>query len=706
MKFLGKAIRVYLFSIVLPLLFFLPAKAATVEYDLTIDYKWVDFTGKRVRAMAINDGIPGPTLEMKEGDLIKIHVHNHMDVETSIHWHGILLPNREDGVPYLTTPPIPPGSTYIFQFPVIQSGTYWYHSHTGLQEERGVYGSIVIHPREETVASDREYVLVLSDWIDEKPHGVLRMLKRGSEYYSLKKGSTQSILGAIRAKAVKDMFRRWIDRMPPMDVSDVAYDSFLINGKVEGEYEAGPGETVRLRIINASASTYFYLQFASGPVRIISADGLDVEPVNLDRMLIAIAETYDVLITIPEEGGSSEFRATAQDGSGYASAYFGKGERLSAPHVPKPNLYKMMYMDMDQGMMMHEQPVEKQGGVMDMAGGMQNAGKKADMPMEMGMMAEERPLAPYAMLRSLKITELDPNKPWRRITLNVTGDMERYIWSFNNKTLSESDVIPIKHGENVRVKFVNKTMMHHPIHLHGHFFRVLNGQGNRALLKHTVDIPPMGTQTIEFYAGEDKDWFLHCHILYHMESGMARIIHYEGSEVDPDIAETRRLPSNPFGNDPWYFWGAAAALSQMSEGQLVGANTRNTFRVDWEVGWKKDDEYEIQAVYDRYFNRFFGAFFGAYTTNEGIRGIMGINYLLPLFIESRLWIDHKGDFRIQVAREFQLTSRLALLGSVEYDTHHKWEWRTGAHWVVSRSFSVFGQYHSKYGAGAGVVFVY
>jgi FtsP/CotA-like multicopper oxidase with cupredoxin domain len=697
----------FLIALVLALGISFPAHAETAEYDLTIARQWVDFTGKKVRAMTINGGIPGPTLEMKEGDFVVIRVHNRMDVETSIHWHGVLLPNREDGVPYLTTPPILPGSTHVFRFPVVQSGTYWYHSHTGLQEERGVYGSIVIHPREETIVSDREYVLVLSDWIDEKPQSVLRMLKRGSEYYSLAKGTTQSITGAIRAKAVGDMFRRWLDRMPPMDISDVAYDSFLINGRAESELEARPGETVRLRIINASAATYFYLQFAAGPMRVVSADGLNVEPMVLDRFLLAIAETYDVLVRVPEEGGSLEFRATAQDGTGFASVFLGRGDRVRSPDVPKPNLYKMAHMDMGaEARMTGEASAGEHAPAARMSGKMQHGEKEGAMPMKMDMMPGERPLAPYPGLRSPRNTALDPGNPWRIITLNVTGDMERYLWSFNGKTLRESDVIGIRHGENVRIVFENKTMMHHPIHLHGHFFRVLNGQGDHAPLKHTVDIPPMGRQVIEFYAGEDKDWFLHCHILYHMESGMARVVHYEGSSADPDIAEARRLPSNPTEKNPWYFWFAAAALSQMSGGELVGANTRNTLRIDWKAGWRRGEPFEVRAVYERYFNRFFNVFAGGYATDEGTRGILGIRYLLPLLIESRLLIDHRGDFRVELDRQFQMTGRLSLLAGVEYDTHYLWEWHAGAEWVVSRWFSLQGRYHSDYGVGAGVVIAY
>lgn len=680
------------------------AAAETVEYDLTIGYKWVNFTGKRIQAMAINGQIPGPTLTMKEGDSLLIRVHNEMDVETSIHWHGILLPNREDGVPYLTTPPILPGKTYVYRFPVIQSGTYWYHSHTHLQEQRGVYGSIVIHPKKERIASAREYVLVLSDWTDENPDRVLRTLKRGSEYYSLKKGTIQSLSGAIQAKALKEMFQRWLDRMPPMDISDVAYDQFLVNGAQEIRLEAEPGDTVRLRIINASASTYFYVQSSTGSMRVVSADGLEVKPVELERMLIAVAETYDVLVTLPPSPGSFEFRATAQDGTGFASAFLGAGPQKFAPDVPKPNLYKLHAGGAHGHTAMPQEPQKNQEHQHhEEHQKPQQHQEHAQPVMKMEMeMSQERPLAPYGSLRSLQKTLLEQGQPWRTITLQVTGDMVRYVWSFNGKTLKESDRILIRHGENVRIVFVNKTMMHHPIHLHGHFFRVLNGQGDYAPLKHTVDIPPLGEQAIEFFANEEKDWFLHCHILYHMESGMARIVHYQGTRPDPDVEEARTLPSNPLRKDPWFVWGEAAVLSQMNEGRVVAAGTRNTLLTRWEAGWQKGDEYEVDAVYDYYFNRFFTAFVGVHAQDNRARGIIGFNYLLPLLIESRFWINTRGDVRLELDKEIQLTSRLGILGAVEYDTRDLWEWKLAASWTLSRYLWLRSQYHSDFGLGLGL----
>jgi FtsP/CotA-like multicopper oxidase with cupredoxin domain len=657
------------------------ASADTWEYDLVIRYQNINITGRNVQAMTVNDAIPGPTLRFREGDFARIHVRNEMDVETSIHWHGILLPNLQDGVPYVTTPPIKPGTAFTYEFPIKHAGTYWYHSHTGLQEQRGVFGSIVIEPGTLSVLADIDHVVVLSDWTDEDPDEALRTLKSGSEYYSLKKGSIQSLAGAIKADALTDVLKRSWMRMPPMDISDIAYDHFLVNGKPSAALDARPGQTVRLRIINAAASTYFYLQFAGGHMKVISADGVDVEPVHMDRFLIAIAETYDVIITVPENG-AYEFRATAQDGSGHTSLYIGKGTRIAAPDIPKPNLYKM-----------------HSGGHGESRGNTKGMGHG---PGKMKMPINERPLTPYDNLRSPSSTALQKDLPVREVRLELTGDMERYVWSLNGKTLNEADMIRIKKGENVRFVLVNKTMMHHPMHLHGHFFRVVNKHGDYSPLKHTVDVPPLVTKIIEFYANEEKDWFFHCHLLYHMKAGMARIVHYEGTELDPEIASIR---PNLFKED-WYVWANASLLTQMTEGQIVAADTRNTLRGTWEAGW--DEDYETVLTYERYFNRFFQAYAGGVLTDgeQDDRGIIGIHYLLPFMFESSSWIDTEGEVRLSLDKEIQLTDRLYVLGEFQYDTESKKEWAAGAGWTLGKHFSIVGLYHSEYKGGIGLYIRY
>lgn len=781
----------------LALVFFIGSvQSGVTEYDLTIAQEEIRITGKAARGMTLNGSIPGPVLHFKEGDTARIHVHNNMDVETSIHWHGILVPPRMDGVPYISFPPIAPGNTFTYEFPIRQSGTYWYHSHTSLQDQSGVYGAIVIEPVQKRVHADRDYVVVLSDWTDEDPHSVLRTLKRGSEWYLIEKGSGQSIFGAARLGMIGDYFKRELQRMPPMDISDVAYDRFLANGKPEAFFSAKAGETVRLRIIDGSATTYFHLEFAGGPMEIVSADGVDVEPVEQKRFLVGVAETYDVTVLVPAEG-AYEFRATAHDGSGYASVWVGSGQRHPASDVPRPNLYHamgnlsfkrvfaftpagsmgmpddnveagafdkpgMMGMDSMHDMKGMEHGPEDSGSdhsQMDMSGmehssqmhgyppdetrmpvkppeapegsmghgahvepllsSCLRSGKKystdfgflaadvsASRDLAMDGMDSRRPWPPYAELRSVVPTAFSGDKPVREIRLTLDGDMERYVWFLNNKPLSESDSIRIRKGEVVRFIMINRTMMHHPMHLHGHFFRVMNGQGDYAPLKHTVDVAPMSTTVIEFDANEFGDWFFHCHLLYHMESGMARLIHYQGFELDPELAAIR---PNLY-KDCWYFWGETDVLSNMTEGFFRASSTRNILTAAWEMGWEEVEttEWEGLVTWDRYINGFFTVFagadlFGETDEIEKTRGVVGLHYLLPLNVEWRTWVDTDGGMRFIFDKGFELTPRLMLVGEAEYDTHKtQWESSVGLTYLVHKNFSVIARWHSDYDWGAGV----
>lgn len=759
-----------------------PVTAAVVEYDLVIAQQTVNITGNPVPAMTINGSIPGPVLRFQEGDVARIRVRNDMDVETSVHWHGLLVPPDMDGVPLISYLPIAPGSTFIYEFPIRQSGTYWYHSHTSLQEQNGVYGGIVIIPRDEQTKAGGDHVILLSDWTDDDPHEVLRTPKRGSEWFAVEKGSGQSIIGAARLGMLGDYFSRELQRMPAMDIADIAYDRFLANGRPDIEIPAAPGDIVRLRIIDGSATTFFHLLFSGGPLSIISADGQDVEPVKLDRLLIGVAETYDVLITIPASG-AYELRANAHDGSGYASVWIGSGERRPAPDVPKPNLYHAMMklsvgrvfaltpagsMGMsdrevkagkfDQPGMMHMGGMDMHGGKkgMDHATGQGNAmemtghsghnmDKMRSEPMgrkghgmtmnDQGMKdrsgrsfgANFRPLAsdvssskdlavdgmdprrpgpPYDKLRSRRSTALPTDRTVREIRLTLDGDMERYIWLINNKPLSETDSILIKKGEVVRFIMINRTMMHHPMHLHGHFFRVVNGQGDHAPLKHTVDVEPMSTTVIEFEADEFGDWFFHCHLLYHMKAGMARVVHYDGYGLTPELAAIRpRLY-----RESWYVWGMVTPLSNMAEASVTASNTRNILRLWGQAGWeekaKQTNQWETLLTWDRWFNRFFTVFIGVDTEGERsdteyTRGVIGFTYLLPLNFETRFWADDDGGWRGSLHKVFQLTPRVSLFGEAEYDSHEKWEDRAGLAYQFSKSVSVVGQWHSDFGWGGG-----
>jgi len=318
-----------------------------VRYDLTIDHKMVNYSGKKVHAVAVNGQIPGPTLEFTEGDIAEIHVKNNLHELSSVHWHGILLPNEQDGVPFLTTTPIQPMGTHVFRFPIKQNGTYWYHSHSNLQEQMGLYGALIIKKRDEPTMPS--YTVLFSDWTDEHPHEVMRMLKNANDWFAIKKDAVQSYGEALKAGAFKAKFRQEWQRMNAMDVSDVYYDAFLANGKKEDsapQFKAG--DKVRLRIINGSASTYFWVQFAGSQLAVVATDGIDVVPVNVDRMIIGIAETYDVIVTIPEDK-SYELRATAEDRTKATSLWLGSGEKVAAPVLPKLKLFEGMKMMNDMG---------------------------------------------------------------------------------------------------------------------------------------------------------------------------------------------------------------------------------------------------------------------------------------------------------------------------------------------------------------------
>ncbi len=697
-----------------------------VEYDLYVTDTMVNFTGMHRHAIAINGQIPAPILEFTEGDTAIIRVHNLMKMETSIHWHGILLPNKEDGVPYLTTSPVEPGETYTFTFPLIQNGTYWYHSHTMLQEQSGLYGSIVIHPAQPEPEL-KEYVLLLSDWTDENPHHVLRYLKRGGEWYAIKKGALQSYGEAIAAGSFKDKLKQEWQRMPAMDVSDVYYNKFLMNGQEKNYFkDAKPGEVIRLRIINGSASSYFTLQYGMSYMRLIAADGINVTPVSVSKLEIAVAETYDVLITVPETG-AAELRATSWDVAGFSSGYFGNGTIMNAPDIPKLDYFKMMRemgsmnmkgMNMDgmdmKNMDMKEMkmPTDTIPTKKDMDMGNMDGMNMNDMQgMDMAMPGEFN----YNMLRALHPTTLDSTLKPREVKLTLTGNMLRYVWSFDFKTLSVADKILIHKGERVRFVLTNNTMMRHPLHLHGHFFRFINAQGEYSPMKHTFDIKPMETVTIEFDANEQQDWFFHCHILYHMMAGMARIVSYEGSEQN-EFAKTgyKKLKKEDNILYPWY------DLSVHSQGAWLSgniSNNKNALEFEGRASWKGDYETETHLL--RYLDKQqYLAFYVGYDyrknktlplfnkpNSKDNRHVFdaGFYYLLPMLIRSEWRIDHTGKLRLQFERRDIPFSNNFFF---DFRANTDKEYAVGFRYMLAKPFSISTNYDSDYKWGIGLTWHY
>jgi len=688
----------YLFIFLCVIVASLQARADDVKYTFDIAHTIINKTGKNIKAMTIGGSLPAPLIEARLGDTLEVTFNNKMDVETSVHWHGILLPPDQDGVPFLNTKPIPAGGSFTFRFDITHTGTFWYHSHTGLQEERGLYGPIRLLPKMQ-MSHTQDKILVWSDWTDDDPDNILRNLKRDGDYYALKKGTVQSWdkVVANGTSAIKKRLSDAFSRMAPMDLSDVAYDAFLANGDVNHQLlNAKPGETVRVRMINAAASSYFNIEFSGGPMTIVSADGVDVEPLKVQRLQMAIAETYDVLVTIPDSG-AYELRATSVDGSGYASAYLGEGMRHNAPDMPKPNPFAPMKMDMDMGDGAMTMDMPRDEDPMDMSMDhdtmdMDHDVMGMDMPMDV---APLKHMTNYSALRSPTPTTYDADLPLRKVHLNLTGNMERYIWSFNNKTMSEADRIIIKKGERVQFIFKNDTMMSHPLHLHGHFFRVLNGQGDYSPLKHTIDLSPMSSVTIEFAANEEADWIFHCHNLYHMKSGMARVISYQNSSRFDDKTVRSLSPDTQ-----WFKFADLTASSNQHEGRLWMVNNRYSFEVEWEGDYDKN--YEIEARGEYFINRFTEAFVGVEHEKslgpEETVGYVGISYVLPMLIESEVRLDTNGHAQFGIGSSIQLLER----------TKFNWDWNTDNEYSLqldyelSKRLSIIAKHHDDYDFGVGL----
>ncbi len=694
----------------------LPAGAQQlIRYDLFVTDTVVNYTGKERKAIAINGQLPAPTLYFTEGDTAEIHVHNQMHHETSIHWHGLILPNEQDGVPYLTTAPVQAMATHVFRFPIVQSGTYWYHSHTMLQEQLGMYGAFIIRKREADPLP--EYTMLLSDWSDENPHQIERSLHNATDWYAIRKGAAQSYLEAARSGHLGTKFTNEFKRMMAMDVSDVYYERMLLNGLPAQEASFKPGDKVRLRIINGSSSTYFWLKYAGGKITVVANDGADVVPVEVDRLIVGVSETYDVVVTIPA-AGKYEFLATSEDRTNSASLWLGEGEKIAAGAMPRLRYFE--------GMKMMNDMMTVGGKMNDM--GMNMSLQQMDMNTVMypEIMDGDGGLVTlnYGMLRAPQKTTL-PEGPVRELRFELTGNMNRYVWSIDNKTVSETDKILIRKGENVRIILYNNSMMRHPMHLHGHFFRTLNGQGDYSPLKTVLDILPMETDTIEFHASEEYgDWYFHCHILYHMMSGMGRIFTYENSPANPQLPDPVKALRKVYHDDRRFYPGAEIGVeSNGSDGELWLANTRWSLQTEWRVGLSSTTGFESESHVGRYLGRmqFLMPYagwdirsrtgehaeenlFGQRNTKDE-RGVFcaGFQYTLPWFVQTDVRVDHTGNVRVQISRDdIPVSPRIRLWGMWNTDL----EYSVGARYILTKYFSLSTHYDSDMKWGAGMAFTY
>ncbi|WP_313463388.1 copper resistance system multicopper oxidase [Stutzerimonas nitrititolerans] len=554
------------------------------DFDLFIGEIPVNITGAARTAMTINGSLPGPILRWREGDTVTLRVRNRLQEDTSIHWHGIILPANMDGVPGLSFHGIASDGMYEYKFDVNQNGTYWYHSHSGLQEQAGVYGALVIDAKDpEPFSYDRDYVVLLSDWTDENPDRVLAKLKKQSDYYNYHKRTVGDFIDDVSemgwSAAIADR-KMWAEmKMSPTDLADVSgYTyTYLMNGQAPDGNWTGifkPGEKIRLRFINAAAMTYFDVRIPGLKMTVVAADGQYVKPVSVDEFRIAVAETYDVIVE-PENEQAYTIFAQSMDRTGYSRGTLAVREGLSAPVPevdPRP-LISMADMGMDHGSMDGMEHGSMQSGMASMAGmdhskmagmdhsqmagmshgsmsgmdhsqmaGMDHGTMQSHPASEtnnplvdmqtmtpapnlsdpgIGLRDNGRQVLTYSDLRS---TFLDPDgrDPSRTIELHLTGHMEKFSWSFDGIKFSDAEPLRLKYGERVRITLVNDTMMTHPIHLHGMWSDLEDENGNFLVRKHTIDIPPGSKRSYRVTADALGRWAYHCHLLLHMEMGMFR----------------------------------------------------------------------------------------------------------------------------------------------------------------------------------------
>lgn len=741
----------------------------TVRYDLYVKDTIVNFTGKNRRAIAINGKLQAPTLYFTEGDTAEIYLHNMLKENTGLHWHGVILPNEHDGVPYLTTKPVKPGDTHLYKFRVSQNGTYWYHSHEALQEQIGMNGILVFKKREGEPKTEynAEIPVLLGDWSDEDPMQIARRLHMANtDWYAVKKNAVQSYWEAIKSGHFGTKALNEWKRMEAMDVSDVYYDKFLINGVPSSEYSnVKAGDKVRLRVANGGSSTYFWLNYGGGKIKVIGNDGNDVVPVEVDRLIVGVSETYDIEVTIPENK-SFEFRATSEDRIGHASLWLGSGEKIEAPNLPRLMLFegmKMMNGMMEMSGNMKPMNMTMGNQMMDMNEVMypelsetqrkmtmkhmnemmgvktKEEEKKEDHSQHSGMdMKEEKPIKrlSYNILKSPEKTIL-PTDSIREMKFTLEGNMNHYLWTLDNKTVTETDKILVKKGEILRIKMYNNSMMRHPMHLHGHDFRLINSKGEYSPLKNVVDIMPMETTTIEFAANQDGDWFFHCHILYHMMAGMGRVFSYENSKPNPQLPN-RKLAWKNFLQDNKMISSMAMldlASNKMHAETMTMFGPRwanlNEFHSNWNF-----DHFEGNVKVGRFLGKFQWAlpyagfriqknheimerqmaedmgmdfhgkktWFGQQKASKSKYAfIIGMQYVLPMLITADASVDHNGKVLLELSREDIPVSR-RIRGN--FSLNSDGEFSTGLRYIVQKWLSLSGNYDNEMGWGAGITLTY
>jgi len=732
-----------------------------VKYDLYVRDTIVNFTGKQKRAISVNGQIPMPTLTFTEGDTAEIVVHNQLKENTSLHWHGIFLPNKEDGVPHLTQEPIKPNTTYTYRFPIIQHGTHWYHSHSGLQEQIGMYGSLILKKRSDDKTFRKgiddlpTIPIILSEWTDLNPDNIHRMLHNANDWAAIKKGATQSYAEAIKEGHFKTKVKNEWKRMMAMDVSDVYYDKVLMNGNEFSNLEKidnktlKAGDKVRLRVSNGGASSYFWLRYAGGKITVVANDGNDVEPVQVDRLMIAVSETYDIVLTIPNEGTSYEFMSTTEDRTKSTSYFVGNGKKQLISPLPRLKYFEGMKMmnDMmkmngdldDMGMKMSLNQMDMNVVMYPEISGDKTKKESGDKTKKEDhsqhgshKMTDDKDrynanaLADivtlnYAMLKSPYNTILPKEAPVRDLKFTLTGNMNRYVWSMDNKVLAESDKIPVKKGEVLRITLYNNSMMRHPIHLHGFDFRVINGKKENAPLKNVIDVMPMEVDTIEFLANEEGDWFFHCHILYHMMAGMNRVFEV-GDYKNPLLPDKEKAyKALQKESNMAHFMVQNDFATNGNDGGAMIQNARWSLGTEWRLGYNDMHGYEVETHLGRYIGKMqwfmpFVGFdwryrrmgedehekniFGQVNKKDVRRAVSaGFMYTLPMLVNFQAEVYHDGIVRLQLMREdipisprlrggFMVNTDLEYMGDLTY--------------VINKNMGIRTHYDSDMGWGFGL----
>ena len=526
------------------------------DIRLSVGHSPFTLGGHTGHAVTVNGVLPAPLIRLREGQHARLSVSNTLDEDTSVHWHGLLVPFQMDGVPGVSFPGIGPGQTFVYEFPVRQSGTYWYHSHSGLQEAMGHYGPIIIDPADaDPVAYDREHVLMLADWSFIHPHDLLERLKKSPGYFNYNRTTVAGLLSGEDGVSLEER-QMWAGmRMDPRDILDVngSVYTYLINGHGPTENWTGlfrPGERVRLRIINAAAMSIFNFRILGLPMTVVGVDGINVQPVETDEFQISVAETYDVIVQ-PRADAAYAIVAEAMDRSGMAVGMLAPRAGMQAAVPPLREVPTLTMADMGMGSMGgmdHSAMGHDMGGS---SGGMdhgdmamrdpENAPPNMAVGVGVDMIAPmpanrlgERPLGledvPHRVLVYTDLVALEANPdarpPTRSLEIHLTGNMERFMWGFDGRRFSEL-VEPIRFARNerVRVTLVNDTMMAHPIHLHGHFFELVTGApADRQPWKHTVNVAPGSQVSFDLTASEPGDWAFHCHLLMHMHAGMFNVV--------------------------------------------------------------------------------------------------------------------------------------------------------------------------------------